>query len=77
MNNFRLIRNLTRNPDLRRLCLVLAQMQPGDVIDENEVATLTGCSRDETLFLLDALFEAGALLPAPPTGGGNVVRLAA
>lgn len=69
MNNFALIRNLTRNADLRRLCLVLGQMQPGDEIDETEVATLIGCDKDTTSFLLDTLHEVGALA-LPPNGGG-------
>lgn len=76
MNNFQLIRNMTRNPDLRRLCLVLAQMRPGDAIDENEVAVLIGCTRDETIFLLDVLFEWSAIVPAPH-GGGAHIRMAA
>lgn len=76
MNNFHMIRNLAKNHDLRRLCLVLAQMRPGELIDETEVATLIGCSRDETTFLLDVLFEWSAVMPAP-SGGGAVARMAA
>lgn len=78
MNNpFTLLARLSKNADYRRVCNVLALYRPGEVIEADEIATLTGLDRDTTVFMLDDLMERAALLPYSPNGGGNVARLAA
>lgn len=62
------IARIAENSDMAALCNWLSFFQEGDVIDENLAAQVIGCDRDTTRFLLDTLFEVGAIQwePDPP-----------
>lgn len=66
MNRFHVIARLSQNREFKQICYLLALYAPGDRIDEDEVATLTGLHRDTVILMLDTLAEIGALLPNPP-----------
>lgn len=65
MTTLETIRMITVNSDFARLISYLEFQPVGSVVDEDEAARVCGLDKDTTMFFLDSLCEAGALIFNP------------